>query len=90
MTRIRRRSAAAMASIGCAGAALARAVHTEKSALSAATREGLIQEAVPGAQKQFVTLGGQHAKVTSANRGIRKKTWALNFGYGSGVAVDAV
>jgi len=84
-----RGDAAAMA-VGRADEALTRAVHTKKSALSAATREGLIQEAVPGAQKQFVTLGGQHAKVTSANRGIHQRTWRLNFGQRSGIALDAV
>jgi hypothetical protein len=89
MTRIRR-DAAAMAVVGRAGEALARAARTEKSALSAATREGLIQEAVPGAKKRFVTLWGYHANVTSANRGIHQRTGPPNFGHRSGAALDAV
>jgi hypothetical protein len=79
-----------MAVVGRAGEALARAARTEKSALSAATREGLIQEAVPGAKKRFVTLCGHHANVTSANRGIHQRTGPPNFGRPSGAALDAV
>jgi hypothetical protein len=89
MMRIHR-GAAAMAVVGRAGEALACAAHTKKSALSAATREGLIQEAVPGAKKRFVTLCGHHANVTSANRGIHQRTWPRYFGQHSGAALDAV
>jgi aldehyde:ferredoxin oxidoreductase len=57
MMRIHR-GAAAMAVVGRAGEALTRAAHTEKSALSAATREGLIQEAVPGTKNDSLPYAG--------------------------------